>query len=217
MLPKVNQVLYYQVQSIDDEEARMEFKSRIADMSSDMIHMEIPINEKSGRLKKLFPGDELSVYFITEGGIKHYFQTSVTGFKEDVVRLVTIRMPKPDSISKIQRRSFLRVPADLELSVRTEGHPLFLAATEDVSGGGISFLCPQNANLKEGARISCWLLLQFRGNKPDHVQFEGEIVRIHTLETGRKIAMVKFIEITERDRQTLIRFCFERQLEFRKQ
>ena len=63
MLPKVNQILHMQVNSIDDEESKIEYKSRIADVTDSVIAIEIPLNEKTGRLKKLYQGDELSTFF----------------------------------------------------------------------------------------------------------------------------------------------------------
>lgn len=62
LLPKVNQILHIQVNSIDDEESRIEYKSRIADVTNSSIVIEIPMNEQSGRLKKLYYGDELNTF-----------------------------------------------------------------------------------------------------------------------------------------------------------
>lgn len=118
MYPKINEYLYIQVASSDAAEAEVEYRSRIAETEEDAFLIEIPMQESNGRLKRLFMGDELSVYFLTEGGIKNYFNTYVLGFKEDVIRMVRIQKPETDSIFKIQRRSFFRVNADLELAVK---------------------------------------------------------------------------------------------------
>ena len=126
--PKVNTNLYLQVASSDEEESKIEYKSRIADALDDRLLIEVPINEKTGRFKRLYLGDELSAYYLTEGGVKNYFSTHVLGFKEDVIRLVAIEKPDPESITKVQRRSFLRVAAELELAVKLSEHVRFLAA-----------------------------------------------------------------------------------------
>jgi len=217
LYPKINQMLYFQVASPDEEEARIEYKSRIADVTDDYILMEVPMNEKTGRMKRLYIGDELALYFMAEGGVKNYFNSYVLGHKEEVIRLVVIKKPEPESISKIQRRNFLRVGAELEIAVKLMEKLQFLAYTEDVSGGGISFRCDGNWPLKNDDKIACWITIPFRNGTIDHVWFKGEIVRVKHLETGKQLAMVKFTEIPERERQKLIRFCFERQFEFRKQ
>lgn len=68
--------------------------------------IEMPIEIGSGRIKRLFVGDELSVYFLTDAGVKNYFNTYVLGSVDDVVQLIRIRKPEPESITKIQRRNF---------------------------------------------------------------------------------------------------------------
>ncbi|TDF99322.1 flagellar brake protein [Paenibacillus piri] len=216
MLPTVNQILYIQVNSIDEEEAKQEHKSRIADVNQGYISMEVPLNEKTGRLKRLYVGDELSAYYITEGGVKNYFTSSVLGFSDDVIRLVMIKKPEPETITKVQRRNFLRVPAELEIAVKFSEQLQFTALTDDVGGGGISFICDGYIPLAAQQTVSCWLLANYRNGQIEHIPFKGELVRIKPLETGKQQVMMRFAEISDKDRQKIIRYCFERQLEFRK-
>lgn len=216
MLPKINQVLYLNVNSIDEEEAKIEYKSRIADLNDESFTIEVPLHEKSGRLKQLYLGDELNALYLTDGGVKNYFNTSVTGFTEDTIRLVIVKRPDPQTITRVQRRSFLRVPAELEIAVKYTEQLQFVALTEDVGGGGISFLCDGYVPLSASAPVSCWLLVPYKNGVIEHVPFKGEIVRVKLLDTGKQLAMTRFTEITDRDRQKLIRFCFERQMDFRK-
>ncbi|MFD0680948.1 MULTISPECIES: flagellar brake protein [unclassified Paenibacillus] len=216
MLPKVNQILHIQINSIDEEEAKQELKSRISDISDSYISMEVPLNEKTGRLKRLYVGDELSAYFITDGGVKNYFTSSVLGFSDDVIRMVHIRKPEPDAITKVQRRSFLRVPAELEMAVKFSEQLQFIAVTDDVGGGGISFICDGYIPLASQQIVSCWLLAHYRNGQIEHIPFNGELVRVKQLESGKQQVMMRFAEISDRDRQKIIRYCFERQLDFRK-
>lgn len=216
MLPKVNQVLYLQVASSDEEESKIDYKSRIADVSDDRLLIEVPLNEKTGRIKKLYLGDELSAYYVSDGGVKNYFISHVFGFKEEVIRLVAIHKPEPDSITKVQRRSFLRVAAELEIAIKLSDHIRFVALTDDVGGGGISFICDGKWPLKSGDILESWLLLPYKNGSMEHANFKAEIVRVKPMETGRNQVMVKFSEIPDGERQKIIRFCFERQLEFRK-
>jgi len=215
LYPKINEYLYIQVASSDAAEAEVEYRSRIAETEDDAFLIEIPMQESDGRLKRLFMGDELSVYFITEGGIKNYFNTHVLGFKEDVIRMVRIQKPEADSIFKIQRRSFFRVNADLELAVKDSFGKRFLVRTDDIGGGGTSFLVDHQVKLEVGAKLSCWVLVPYRNGSIEHVDFEGEVVRIKKLENGRQLAMLKFVAITDNERQKIIRYCFERQFDFR--
>ncbi|WP_154118436.1 flagellar brake protein [Paenibacillus monticola] len=215
MYPKINDYLYIQVASSDAAESEIEYKSRIAEIEEEAFLIEIPMQEGNGRLKKLFMGDELSVYFITEGGVKNFFNTHVVGFREDVIRMVKVRKPDVDSVFKIQRRSFFRVSAELELAVKDHNGSRFLVRTDDIGGGGTSFLSDTKVKLDLGGRLLCWLLVPYRNGSSEHVYFEGEIVRIKELENGRNLVMLKFAAISDTERQKIIRYCFERQFDFR--
>jgi c-di-GMP-binding flagellar brake protein YcgR len=216
LAPNVNQILYLQVNSIDESEAKEMYKSRISDVDDQYITMEVPMNEKTGRLKRLYAGDEISAHYVSEGGVKNYFNTAVLGFKEDVVRLVVIKRPDPEAITKVQRRNFLRVPAELEIAVRLSQYIQFTDFTDDVSGGGISFLCDKHIPAQVGNQAECWMLVTYRNGRLDHIQFNGELIRVKPLETTKQLCMLRFTEITDMDRQKIVRYCFERQMDFRK-
>jgi len=216
LLPKINQVLFIQVNSIDEIEAKEELKSRIADVQDEYLLIEIPIRIKDGKLKRLYSGDELSAYYITDGGVKNFFTTSVLGFQEDIFKMLVIKKPELSAITKVQRRNFLRVPAELEIAVKVSEHIQFIGLTDDVGGGGISFLCEKTIPLQVNNIASCWLLVPYKSGKVDHVNFKAEMVRVIKKENNFQLIMLRFIEISDRERQKIIRYCFERQLDFRK-
>ncbi|WP_185897178.1 flagellar brake protein [Paenibacillus zeisoli] len=215
MLPKINDLVYIQVASEIEKEEKIEYKSRISEMEEDSFLIEVPIPVDGGGMKKLYMGDELSVYFLTDEGVKNYFNTYVLGFVSDNIKLVRIRKPDPESITRIQRRNFLRVTADLEVAVKTPNNIRFVARTEDIGGGGFSFYCEPQYSLLEGDILHCWVLLPYKNGSIEHVPIEAEIVRTKKLETGRSLVMMKFESISDMERQKLIRYCFERQFDFR--
>ena len=215
LFPKVNDLVYIQVASAEKPNDEKECKSRIADVEEESFLIEVPIETGSGRIKKLYIGDELSVYFLTENGVKNYFSTYVLGFADDVVQLVRIRKHDPETITKIQRRNFLRVVAQLEIAVLMKDGVRFVTYTEDVGGGGVSFSCSNEFKLAQEDHLFCWLLIPFKNGTIDHVPFEAEVVRMKKLETGRTIVMLKFVSISDLERQKLIRYCFERQFDFK--
>lgn len=215
MYPKVNDLVYIHVASVDKKVQEKEYKSRIADEEEDSFLIEVPIESGTGRLKRLVIGDELSVYFLSEGGIKNFFNTYVTGFADDKVQMIRIRKPEPETITKIQRRNFLRVVADLEIAVRMKDNTRFITYTEDVSGGGVSFKCDSKYNISQDDQLYCWLLIPYKNGSIDHVPFEAKVVRIKKLETDRVIAMLKLVSISDMERQKIIRYCFERQFDFK--
>lgn len=209
-------MLFFEIASADEEEAAAQYKTRIADELEDGLLIENPLNTATGRMKRLFLGDELSVYYLSEDGIKHYFDSHVIGFRDDdVVKLIKIRRPDPARITKVQRRHFLRVAADLEIAVNLSGNIRFVTVTDDVGGGGISFICDGKWSIKAGMEMDCWLLVPYKNGTLEHSSFKAEVVRVVDLVTGRKQIMSKFIAISDSERQKIIRFCFERQLEFK--
>ncbi|NMO96952.1 flagellar brake protein [Paenibacillus lemnae] len=215
MYPKINDVLFIQIDSGDEKESKVLYKSRIAEMEEQAMYIEVPFEEGTGRLKKLHMGDELSLHFITEGGVKNFFNSYVLGFHDDVIRQIRIRRPEPEAISKIQRRSFLRVQADLEIAVQTKAGRQFVTKTEDVGGGGVSFYAEEHQEVTEGETLSCWLLIPYKNGTLEHVPFEGEVVRVKALNGTRSMIMLKLSQISDMERQKLIRYCFERQFDFR--
>lgn len=215
MYPKINEILFIQVDTGDEKEAKLVYKSRISEVTEDSIFMEVPIQEGTGRLKKLYMGDELSAYFLTEGGVENFFNSYVLGFHEDVIRQIRIRKPMVEEISKMQRRSFLRVQAELEIAVSLKDGRRYVSKTEDVGGGGVSFYAEPDQKIDESDILSCWLLIPYKNGSIEHVPFEGEVVRVKEIHNGRKLIMLKFNSIVDMDRQKLIRYCFERQFDFR--
>ncbi|MBO2945044.1 flagellar brake domain-containing protein [Paenibacillus sp. F411] len=215
MFPKINEVLFIQIDTGDEAASRIVYKSRIAEMDEQSLYIEVPIEEGSGRLKKLFLGDELSLYFVTEGGVKNYFNSYVLGFHEDVIRQIRIRRPEEESISRIQRRSFLRVQADLEVAVTTGSGKQFVTRTEDVGGGGVSLYAESHHGIADGETLDCWLLAAYKNGAIEHIPFSGEVVRIKEISGSRSLVMVKLSRISDMERQKLIRYCFERQFDFR--
>lgn len=215
MLPKINQMMYIQTESEEDSEP-VTLRSRVADSDDHNIYIEIPLNEKNRRLYRASVGERLQVYYFTQDGVKHLFESSVQGFRKESVSLVAIRKPDPEQITKDQRRSYLRVETNLEIAVKIGDKMRFVAVTEDLGGGGASFLCERKWPIVPNVVIGCWLLLSYRGGSVAHAKFEGEVVRVLPVEPDKHLVMLRFADITESDQQKIIRYCFERQLDLRR-
>ncbi|HEX7057607.1 MAG TPA: flagellar brake domain-containing protein [Bacilli bacterium] len=212
MQPRINQQLFIQLLSGDRNEMDQEYKSRIADLRENLIYMEVPLNIRTGRLRKLNTGDLLSIYYVDQDGIKYKFTSEVVGFGRNVIPQVIIQQPDPSRIAREQRRRFLRVPAELEISVKIPEQGWLLGLTENISGGGLSAIFDGVVPLEANMRLTSWLHVPFKNGMIEFVQFVGEVLRVNKLETGRQLVMFKFVEIAPSDEQKIIRFCFERQL-----
>lgn len=210
MFPKVGDLVHIQTVTRNSTDADKPGKSRIADVKEEAFLIEMPIEIGSGRMRKPGIGEELSVSFTTEAGLR-YFNTYVLGYAEDGIPLVRIQRPEEASITKVQRRNYLRVTAELELAVELRDETRFVTYTEDVGGGGVSFRFDNFYKITEGDRMFCWLRVPFKNGLIDNVPFDAEVVRTKQLDNGQSVAMLSFITILDTERQKLVRFSFERQ------
>lgn len=217
MLPKINQTMYIQPATELADTQPITLRSRVADVDANNLFIEIPLDEKSRRYYRAQPGETLHFYFFTAEGVKHLFTTQVTGFRKDTVNLLSVRKPNLEEITKDQRRSYLRVEANLELAVKLGDKLKFVAVTEDVGGGGVSFTCDRKWPIVANSVLGCWLLLTYKGGSIAHAGFEGEVVRVLPVEPDKHLVMMRFKDIVDSDQQKIIRYCFERQLDKRKE
>lgn len=217
MDPKIGTYVFLQIADDRDHNKREEYKARITDVDQVSYAIEIPINEKTGQLKRLRVGDIVAAYYMSEGGIKNYFDSTVIGYSEDAIKQVIIQKPDPNHINKVQRRNYLRVPADLDVAISVKDDQLcMVCVTEDISGGGLSFFYKGSYEFVDQKELDCWLLLHYRDQSVEHVNFICNIIRVKRMDNDSQLVMVNITDIHNSDRQKIMRFCFERQLELRK-
>lgn len=215
IVPKVSQVLFFQITSEEGELALVEYKSRVADEDEQCLCIEFPLNTSSGKIKRLKIGDTLAAHFITPTGVKHFFDTEVMGYTDGEIPLIKIIRPHEEDMTKIQRRNFFRIMIEVDIAVKTEDGHKYVFKTDDISGGGISFIIDKHEHFNVGQLLHCWVTLPYRNGNIEHASLIGEVLRIKELETGRKLVMMKFVEIAEQERQRIIRFLFAKQIELR--
>ena len=215
IVPKVSQIIFFHLKSNEVEDSVIEFKSRVADENDDSLIIEFPIDTVTGKVKRLHVGDALAAHFITTTGVKHFFETHVTDVMLGEFPLVELARPSKDDMTSMQRRNFFRVMIEVDIAVRNENGQQFVFKTDDIGGGGVSFIIDRNEHFDAAEKLECWVLLPHRNGMIEHSHFIGEVLRLKVLETGRKIVMLKFHEIIEPERQRIIRFLFEKQIELR--
>ncbi|MCF6093518.1 flagellar brake domain-containing protein [Microaerobacter geothermalis] len=219
MYPTINQMLFFQILTTDEEEVKKEYKARVADRNEHYIATEIPLEVTTGRMKIFLPGTEILVWYIAADGSRIQFKTQILGRKEDQIPLLIIKTPSIKELKKTQRRNFLRVPAELELSIQGGKNGVHvLVKTRDISGGGVAFTCEEQVLLKKDDELVCWLVLPLRTGGVTHANFIGKVLRVEPpKEKGlHQWVSLKIDQISNQDQQKLVRYCFERQLELRK-
>jgi c-di-GMP-binding flagellar brake protein YcgR len=214
MAPKIGERVFVRLQSPNKTIASMEHISRVADMDDELLHLEIPISTKDGKFLRLVPKDRVTVCFV-RNGVPHDFETEVVGFREDAIPLVSVKPPAAGSVRRSERRNFLRVPAMLNVSVELADGQKLSVVTVDIGGGGICFVVKKDTPIYPKDKFNGRVQLRYRNGQSDTALFVGRVIRIEDMDHIRRKVMCNFEEITEPERQKVIRYCLERQLEFR--
>ncbi|MFV9510708.1 flagellar brake protein [Tepidibacillus sp. LV47] len=218
MLPQINQVVYLST----DFKYEFPLKTRIAEINHQYLSIEIPINEKTGKMEKIAVGRRIILFFVTKDQGQYMFDTTVIDEKKDQVELLVLQLPEPHQIKRSQRRNFLRVPVSIETSFHLEDGPKkewFVVKALDLSGGGMQMVVPNSIPLQKGIKINGWLVLPYIiEDKIEHIKYQAEIVRISTPKEDAKVnwVSIKFTKITETSRAKVIRYCYQRQVELHK-
>jgi c-di-GMP-binding flagellar brake protein YcgR len=128
--------------------------------------------------------------------------------------MIHIHYPGEEELVKIQRRQFVRVDAtaDISLYYNDEYHP---TVTEDISAGGCAVLIRSGMDVAQGARITMIIVLTMQTGECHYLEIAGSLIRVWE-KNNKKIASIQFLNLSEIQRQLIMRYCFERQLELRK-
>ncbi len=154
--------------------------------------------------KHLEEGSEHPVRIFTPSGVKS-FDTIVINSpleSEFVIEFVE------DHI-EIQRREYLRIELDTKIILETQKYGVVVTNTLDISGGGLRFFCDRP--FQTGEIVKIMLYLPFQQNS---VKAEGEIIDCEHIPEDQHVLV--FTEIEERERDRIIKQCFDSQAELYK-
>ncbi len=202
-----------------NEEEKKRFKCRLVDRVKEFLFIDYPINEKTKRVGFFHDGTQFNASFIGRDQVVYLFQTELLARKKGNIPMLVLKDPGKESYIRIQRRHYVRVNVSIDVAV----HPLkvpfspFASVTADLSGGGIALILPNNQYLPVGKQVQCWLSLHMQSGEIKYIKTTCHVIRIISEKNSpREKACMQFVEINEGDRQTIIRYCFERQLYLRK-
>lgn len=204
---KINQIIDIEVE--EGNEHAGNYRTRIEDINEDSIVIAMPIVQ--GNLVPLRPDTPVIIwYWDSIATFAFYCQVKARFFEP----LPMVFLSRPFSIKKIQRREHVRVPTSLKIEYsfvnksNLDGvyHSTFL---RDLSGGGAQFIT--NKSLSKGTELKVKIYL------PSEVIECQAKVRWSKEEIidnqSRFFVGVQFINISERDREEIIKYVFFRQRE----
>lgn len=196
----------------DFTETGEKYKSKVVDTGKDFIMIAYPAHYETGKTAFFMDGTQLLISFV-ENKMSYAFRTEVAGRLNRGIPMLKLTYPGDDQLMKIQRREFVRVETPIDVAVDYGGvFQQFVA--EDISAGGIAINLGPKEDFEENECVKLTIALPFMNDEIKYIRTEALAVRTWE-KNNRRIASMQFAEISSTDRQNIIRFCFERQLQER--
>ncbi|MCJ7839444.1 flagellar brake domain-containing protein [Lederbergia sp. NSJ-179] len=202
---------------LDREDRSEKFKAKIADFSEGKIYITYPISSASNKVIFLMKEEELFVSFSDkETGGAYLFRTKVLGQIKNPIPLLVLFCPEETKFMKIQRREFVRVKTTLDVSLQFPIEQKYVpTVTEDLSAGGCSVINRPHIQIKKGEVGNILLVLPFSTKEYVYLNITCRVVR-NFEKKGVSLISLQFLNVTDQEQQQMIRYTFEKQLEYRK-
>ncbi|PLT28315.1 flagellar brake protein [Peribacillus deserti] len=194
------------------------YQAMVVEIQDNSLFIDYPVNLETRKTVFLLDGSQMKGSFVGKDNNVYLFDTEVIGRKLANIPMIQLQCPTNDDYIKIQRRQFVRIDAALDVAV----HPLhfdfepFIAVTLDISAGGLCLALPRGAFIPPSAPLMVWLALDMKSGEMQYLKIESKLVRINETATGTRHASIQFSGLTSSEKQYILRYCFERQLEMKK-
>lgn len=195
------------------------FKCRLVDRKGNTLFIDYPISLRTNKTAYLFDGTHLSATFIGQDGTSVYlFESEIIGRVKNNIPMLLLAYPGEERLLKIQRRSYVRIEAAVDIAIHPMNgeFPPFTALTDDISAGGAAVLIPKGMQLQQGMMIKTWFVLILQNGEYHYLTLSSRVIRVIDYNETRDKLSLQFIEISNMERQLLLRFCFEKQLQNKK-
>lgn len=190
------------------------FRCKVVEQKDGVIYIDYPINTITKKTAFLIDGAQFRVTFNDESKQSFAFNTEVLGRKKGNIPMIMLTCPPDEEFIKIQRREFVRVETPVDVAVEYDNRFTQLVA-DDISAGGVLLALQGSINFKIGDEVRLTIVLPYTNKEIRYVQTNALVVT--TFErNNRTLASVQFTDTDDIDKQYIVRFCFERQLQIRK-
>jgi c-di-GMP-binding flagellar brake protein YcgR len=205
------------LQSTDEQDTK-KLRSKVVDIIDEKVYIDFPVNDKTKKTEVVAIGSEYSAVFVGKDQSVYLFNTEILSKVRQQIPMIQISFPGNKNLKRLQRREFVRVDTNLDISIvfGKKRNIAFNTVSTDISAGGCAIILPKNEKLLPTMIIDMYIVLPLEvGYK--YLLVKGKVIRILEA-TGKEPekAPVEFLNISEVDRQLIIRYCFEKQLEMRK-
>lgn len=202
-----------------DEKNSDQYKCRLVEVIGNDMYIDYPIHLTTKKTVFLLNGTQLKISFVANEGNVYLFHSEIIGrVKQNNVPMLKLFLPANDQMIKIQRREYVRVDTNVDVAVHSlqgEFHS-FTSMTTDISAGGAAILVPVQSPLKEDYIINSYFVLPLQNGEYTYVKLKAIVKRILDYNELYNKAPIEFLDVNPPDRQVLMRFCFDKQLSFKK-
>lgn len=216
MRMKIGTTLYLDIENPNTKEI-IEYQSKVIEKSESYLFIDFPIHMNT-RKTSFFPiGTEFIASYLKDETNLYSFKAKIKRRINSTIPALAITLPEQESIGVIQRRRFVRIKTALDIAVHcpNDSFPPFTTLSVDISGGGLSFIIPPGINIEIDKDIFVWIVLPMRSGVNEYAKADATVVRTKHLENNTKKASIKFIAISNKDEQNIVKYCFEKQREER--
>ncbi|TFB23952.1 pilus assembly protein PilZ [Filobacillus milosensis] len=208
------------IETFKNGEVEDRFQCKVAEMTKNNIYIDYPINERTGRTALFMDGSEFKVSYVADDGNVYVFSSEIVGRKKIKIPVLAIRVPLKSEVRKIQRRQYVRVDVSLDVAIHPvdDEKPSLITRTVDISGGGIAVI---GSGLEKGYQsgdiMKLTIVLPFQSNDYNFFTSDAEVIRcIAGTDASSPKITYKFVNVDEKQREKIIKYCFEKQLEKRR-
>ncbi|QTM99674.1 flagellar brake protein [Sediminibacillus dalangtanensis] len=195
------------------------YRCKVVEQQGSFLFVDYPVHLVSGRTNLFERGTIFTASFVGEDHTVYSFETELKDKKKLKIPTLVLNYPGASQLKKVQRREYVRIETAVDVSVHDTEKELrpFTTITQNISGGGLSLVLPPGREIPPGKRLELLIVLPMESTVISYVKVQAEVIRTHDRPEGqRPLLSVKFEEIEEQDRQSIIRYCFEKQLEARR-
>lgn len=214
---KIGDTITLKPKYADDGE---QYRCKLVERRGNNLYIDYPVNMKTNRTSYLFTGTQLKATFISQDGTVYLFETEIIDRVKVKLHIpvLLISYPGGDELVRIQRRKYVRVETPLDVAV----HPLeggfepFTTITEDISAGGAAILISNKIQMTPNQLLRTVFVLPMQSGDYHYMDLKSKVIRLIPMNGNREKVSLQFIDITEKQKQIILRLCFERQLAMRK-
>lgn len=211
-LLQINQLVHVEIE--DNKGVIHKYHSRVENLGDAEITLASPMKKRTpvyvpaGTVLNVCFWDKISIYS---------FQTVGRSSVDRGMPLLLVKYPH--KVEKVQKREYVRVQANLSILLSykdQEGVSKELwCQTRDISGGGIMLVASKPVDLYQGCDVRMAFQLEM-----NTIYLAGTVIRNDLEEDAdgleRNILGIKFTNVNEKNRQHIIRYVFNRQIELRR-